>query len=141
MINVNDLKNKGISDNEIQSILSIKAYNFTIMELVNPHIFNDEIVIGYDGIYPFIVKADGVFIHEKCRYRFVNSNTIAFLNCLAKFVEYCNNIVLYEHDDENTILEIVKNHIKQIEMCDPKALSNEDFYWSVITQQMIDGNL
>ncbi|RRD88943.1 hypothetical protein [Conchiformibius steedae] len=141
MIDINKFKKNGISDSEIQDVLSIKPEDFTIIKLISPCIIHDEIVIGYDCTYPIIVKLEGIFIHEEHNYRFVNSNTMSFLNCLAKYSEYCSNIVNYENNDELFILKIVKNYIEEMKNYDPKAFSNAQCYWAIIAQQMIDGNL
>lgn len=141
MIDINKLKENGISDSEIQDVLSIKPKNFSIIKLISPCIIHDKIVIGYGCTYPFVVKLEGIFIHEEHGYRFVNSNTMSFLNCIVKYSEYCNNIVNYKNNDDFFILKIVKNYIKQMENFDPKAFGNLQYYWAIIAQQMIDGNL
>ena len=41
----------------------------------------------------------------------------------------------------NTIIESVKKYINQMKACDFYALSNKDFYWSIMAQQMMDGNI
>ena len=55
--------------------------------------------------------------------------------------EYCKNIAFYANKDENTIIEIVKKYINQMKACDFYALSNENFYWAIMAQQMMDGNI
>ena len=49
--------------------------------------------------------------------------------------------MFYANEDENTIIEIVKKYINQMKACDFYALSNKDFYWSIMAQQMMDGNI
>ncbi|WP_455262830.1 hypothetical protein [Neisseria sp.] len=61
MITVNELRDKGFSDKEIQLIFSIKPKKIMTIELVYPNIARNEVVIGYDCVCPIIVKAEGVF--------------------------------------------------------------------------------
>ena len=140
MMIVNKLNGEGFSDGEIQLMRSIKPRTIMNIELVYPNIVHNEIIIGYDT-YPIIVKAEGIFIHETSNYRFINSNINAFLSCLNIYDEYCKNIAFYANEDENTIIEIVKKYINQMKACDFYALSNKDFYWSIMAQQMMDGNI
>lgn len=140
MMVMNKLKDKGFSDGEIQLILSIKPRKIMNIELVHPDVVHNEVIIGYDT-YPIIAKTEGVFIHETSSYRFINSNINAFLSCLNIYDEYCKNIALYANEDENTIVEIVKKYINQMKACDFYALSNENFYWAIMAQQMMDGNI
>ena len=141
MITVNELRDKGFSDKEIQLILSIKPKKIMTIELVYPNIAHNEVVIGYDCVCPIIVKAEGVFIHEQSNYRFMNSNVDAFLSCLNIYAEYSKNISFYTAKDEDEIVKVVEKYIEQIKSCDFYAFSNEDFYWAIIAQQMIGGNI
>lgn len=140
MMIMNKLKDKGFSDGEIQLMRSIKPRKIMNIELVYPDIVHNVIITGYDT-YPIIVKAEGIFIHETSNYRFINSNINAFLNCLNIYDEYFKNIAFYANEDENTIIEIVKKYINQMKACDFYALSNENFYWAIMAQQMMDGNI
>ena len=63
MMVMNKLKDKGFSDGEIQLMRSIKPRTIMNIELVHPDVVHNEVIIGYD-IYPIIVKAKGIFIHE-----------------------------------------------------------------------------
>jgi hypothetical protein len=129
------------SDKKYLSVHGLEIGDFGCVHVYPEFEFNKGIVLGYDGDVPIICSenGDGIFLHEVEKDRFVNTSAKQFALSINRFKLYCEQVEGI--DDEEAALQIVNSAISGMKEIDELAWLDENNYWPVVGQQMIEGNL
>ncbi len=138
-----DIEGLGIQDNDIEylSYRGMELGNYGCTDVYPEFEFNKGIILAYDSDVPIVCSelGDGVFALEDSMNRFVNSSAETFCLSIKRFKLYCEQVE--DIDDEDEALQIVYSAISDMKAIDESAWSNDNNYWPIVGQQMIEGNL
>ena len=138
-----DIEGLAVKDKDIEylTVHGLELGNFGCVEIYPEFEYNKGIVLGYDNDFPFVCSenGDGVFLLEEYVNRFVNIGVEQFFKTIKRFKLYCSQVE--DIDNEEEALQIVNSAISDMKEIDEFAWSNDNNYWPIIGQQMIEGNL
>jgi hypothetical protein len=128
-------------DIEYLTVQGLEIGNFGCVDIYPEFEFNKGIVLGYDNDFPFVCSenGDGIFLFEEHVNRFVNIGVEQFFATIKRFKLYCRQVE--DIDNEEQALQTVNTAISDMKKIDKIAWSNDNNYWPIIGQQMIEGNL
>ena len=138
-----DLTELSISKQDLDYLCGsgLDVGNFGIIEIYSEFEKNEGVVLGYDSDVQIVCleNGEGIFSLEEGKRRFVNSSVKQFSLTIRSFLKYCE-LVEYAENDEDA-LNIVNSTINEMKKIDEEAWSDENNYWPIVGQQMIEGNL
>jgi len=119
----------------------LEVGNFCVINIEQKFENDKGVILGYDGDVPIVCSenGDGVFSFEEGKKRFVNSSVEQFVLSINQFRKYCE--LVEDIEDEDEALAIVNSIINGMKKIDEHAWFKDANYWSIVGQQMIEGNL
>ncbi len=143
-LNISDLGNLNLAKKDLAYLVNkgLPVERLGCIEIFpNWEILEDCIVLGYDHDVPICCfrNGDGIFSIEDNQKRFVNSTVEFFISTTTRFSRYCKAVI--EVEDEEDALIIVHSAIDDMRKIDDIAWSNNQYYWPIISEQMIQGHL
>ncbi len=139
--NKNILINSQLTEDNINFLTTqgLPIKSFGIIEIFSEYESNGGVILGYDFDTPIICVNSNVFAFEENLTRFVNSNIEKFYSSLLEFQNYIHFITdIKEEDKALKIIDVIMQKLSNI---DKKSLDDENNYWSIIIEQMKNGNL
>ena len=128
-----------LSDDLREIVLDLNEKDWGILRTVKPYVAQQELFIGHDDYYPIVYEKNGIFLHDPLLKRYINKDIKKFLQCLSAYEMYGKEVQNVIGEDEQ--LCVVNHYIDIFNQIDATCRINENNFWSIISDQMEEGNL
>ena len=127
-----------LSDDLREIVLDLNEKDWGILRTVKPYVAKKKLFIGHD-YYPIVYEKNGIFLHDPLLKRYINQDIKKFLQCLSAYEMYGKEVQNVIGEDEQ--LRVVNHYINIFNQIDATCRIDENNYWSIIFDQMEEGNL
>lgn len=109
------------------------------LEVVGAVKRDDDLVLAFDMDTPMVVRNGRVWAVYGDEVKLVNSSVCAFLDTLERYAQHVRAVLAVDTDEEEERQARVTQ--QDFMAIDPAAFADDDAYWPVTCEDMIDGCL